>query len=178
MHHAHCLEIYVKEGDQVKEGQLVAKIGKSGTDYSHDHWACKNQPTGIDGIAKTQEDLVKWQDPVEFVKKWSGIISEPPMEITNQTKIPQINGWEVQKIKSEIDRIPGLDQDLKNTQKERDNYKKANDLQAELILSKDKEIEELTKQLSQTPNLPPNSDLKDYSVSQLIKEILSRFGIK
>lgn len=37
--------------------------------------------------------------------------------ITNQTQIPQIYNWEVQKIKSEVDRIPGLEKDLENSQK-------------------------------------------------------------
>ena len=78
VHHAHCNEIYVKVGDLVKEGQLIATIGKSGTKYAHDHWAIKKQPTGIDAIANTEEELKMWENPVEFVEKWiSAEIAQP-----------------------------------------------------------------------------------------------------
>ena len=69
-HHAHCDSIFVKTGDAVKEGQKIATVGKSGTDVAHLHWAVKLEPTGVDGIAKTLEDLAKWTDPVAFVEKW------------------------------------------------------------------------------------------------------------
>lgn len=69
-HFAHCQSIVVKEGDKIKEGQLVAYVGKSGTDFAHNHWAIKLAPTGIDGIAKTLDDLNKWTDPVAFVRRW------------------------------------------------------------------------------------------------------------
>jgi len=68
-HYAHCQDILVSEGTKVVEGQLIAKVGKSGTQVSHCHFAIKNQPTGIDGIAKTQEDLLKWENPIEFIEK-------------------------------------------------------------------------------------------------------------
>lgn len=69
-HFAHCQKVLVKEGDVVKEGQPIAFLGNSGTDSAHLHWAMKLQPTGIDGIAKTKEDLAKWTNPTEFVNKW------------------------------------------------------------------------------------------------------------
>jgi len=69
-HYAHCDDIRVKTGDKVSEGQIVATIGKTGTVYAHLHWAIKLQPTGIDGIAKTQEDLKKWTNPIVFVMEW------------------------------------------------------------------------------------------------------------
>lgn len=71
-HHAHCQVIYKKVGDRVKEGELIARIGNSGTDYAHDHWAIKKEPTGVDGLAATKELLGKWEDPTEFVEKWIG----------------------------------------------------------------------------------------------------------
>ena len=69
-HHAHCQSILVAVGDAVKEGQKIATVGKSGTDLAHDHFAIKLEPTGIDAIAKTLDDLKKWTNPVAFVEKW------------------------------------------------------------------------------------------------------------
>lgn len=69
-HYAHCRDIYPKVGDKVTEGQVIATVGKSGTDFAHLHFAIKLQPTGIDGIAKTKEDLHKWTDPIPFIQKW------------------------------------------------------------------------------------------------------------
>ena len=67
-HYAHCKDILVSEGTKVKEGQLIAHLGKTGTTVAHLHFACKNQPTGVDAIAKTQEDLKKWEDPILFIE--------------------------------------------------------------------------------------------------------------
>ena len=69
-HYAHCKTISVKEGDKVKEGQKIAELGKSGTTSSHLHFAIKNVPTGIEGIAKTKEDLKKWEDPIAFIERY------------------------------------------------------------------------------------------------------------
>lgn len=69
VHYAHCQKILVPEGASVTEGQQVAELGKSGTKVAHCHFAIKNQPTGVDGIAKTQEDLAKWEDPIVFIEK-------------------------------------------------------------------------------------------------------------
>src|SRR3990167_11903 len=68
-HYAHCDFIPLKIGDRVKEGQKVATLGKTGTDFAHLHWAIKVEPTGVDGIAKTLDDLKKWIDPIKFVKE-------------------------------------------------------------------------------------------------------------
>ncbi len=80
-HYAHCQDIFVKLGDIVKEGDKVATLGKSGTDYAHLHWAVKLQPTGIDAVAKTKDDLKQWTAPIEFVTKWR---EKQEADITNQ----------------------------------------------------------------------------------------------
>lgn len=67
-HYAHCNEIFVTEGQQVKTGDKIATCGNTGTTFAHLHFAIKNQPTGIDGIAKTLEDLKKWENPTQFIK--------------------------------------------------------------------------------------------------------------
>lgn len=69
-HYAHLQSCNVAVGDRVTEGQEIGKLGKSGTDAAHLHFAIKNQPTGIDGIAKTLDDLKKWENPTEFINKW------------------------------------------------------------------------------------------------------------
>lgn len=58
-------------------------------------------------------------DELREFKKNSAVITQPipqPIEpvITNNTKIPQIYNKEVQAIKSDYDRIPGLENDLEN----------------------------------------------------------------
>jgi hypothetical protein len=67
--YCHCQDILVSEGTKVKEGQLIAHLGKTGTTVAHLHFACKNQPTGVDAVAKTLEDLAKWEDPIAFIEK-------------------------------------------------------------------------------------------------------------
>lgn len=83
-HFAHCSEVLVSEGQEVKEGQVVARVGKSGTVYSHLHWAIKLEPTGIDGFAKTLEDLKKWTNPIKFVEKWMLVPSGDPLKFTQK----------------------------------------------------------------------------------------------
>lgn len=79
-HYAHLQSVSVKVGDRVTEGQPIAKLGKSGTDVAHCHFAIKNQATGIDGLAKTEEDLAKWEDPIAFIDRCIEKIAElvPP----------------------------------------------------------------------------------------------------
>lgn len=69
-HYAHCQAIYVQAGQQVKEGDMIARLGNSGnSNYAHLHFEIKNQPTGVEGIAKSVVDLQKWENPWEFIKK-------------------------------------------------------------------------------------------------------------
>lgn len=77
-HYAHCKDILCKAGDKVTEGQTIATVGKTGTDFAHLHFAIKLQPTGIDGIAKTQDDLSKWTDPLPFIQKWAEFKEDTP----------------------------------------------------------------------------------------------------
>lgn len=68
-HYAHCNEIFVVEGQKVKQGDKIGTVGNSGTTFAHLHFGIKNQPTGIDGIAKTSEDLKKWENPIPFIER-------------------------------------------------------------------------------------------------------------
>ena len=70
-HYAHCQDIFIRSGDKVIEGQKIATLGKSGTQSAHLHFCIKKEPTGVDGIAKTLDDLKKWTDPIQFVLEWA-----------------------------------------------------------------------------------------------------------
>lgn len=118
-HFAHCQKVLVSEGDVVKEGQPVAFLGKSGTDAAHNHWAIKLQPTGIDGIAKTKEDLKKWTNPSEFVEKWK----TQPVNPTQPTMPKTYTEAEWQTERDERNKNWNLYQDqLKETQKYKEQY--------------------------------------------------------
>jgi len=86
-HYAHCQDVYVVEGQKVKQGDKIATCGNSGTTFAHVHFAIKNQPTGIDSIAKTQEDMKKWESPIKFIKSH---LSETPMATITQKDLDQI----------------------------------------------------------------------------------------
>lgn len=69
-HYCHLQDVYVRTGQIVKEGDLIGRMGTTGNStHCHLHFEIKNQPTGVDGIAKTQADLKKWENPWEFIKK-------------------------------------------------------------------------------------------------------------
>lgn len=68
-HYAHLQDVFVVEGQKVKQGDKIGTVGNSGTTFAHLHFAIKNQPTGIDGLAKTSEDLKKWENPIPFIER-------------------------------------------------------------------------------------------------------------
>lgn len=76
VHHAHCQAILVQVGDKIQEGQVIARVGNSGTVFAHDHWAIKKRPTGVDAICTLRVELEKWEDPMAFVKQW--LVATPP----------------------------------------------------------------------------------------------------
>jgi len=126
VHHAHCQEILVQIGEQIKEGQLIAYIGKSGTDWAHDHWAIKKQPTGIDAIAHNLEELKMWENPIDFVEKYSEIIANPIANpVTDQTIIDlgQYGKHEVQALRGFYGDALNWKKDLENAGKEIESFK-------------------------------------------------------
>jgi archaellum component FlaC len=100
-HYAHCNKVSVNEGDRVLEGQQIAEVGKTGTDLAHCHFAIKNQPTGVDGIAKTLDDLKKWEDPITFIENCIAVIEESN----------EVEGLK-QTIKNQAEQIKGYQQDI------------------------------------------------------------------
>lgn len=69
VHYAHCQDLFIIEGQEVKEGNRIATVGKSGTDYAHCHFAIKKKANGMDTIAKTKAELDDaWEDPIKFIE--------------------------------------------------------------------------------------------------------------
>lgn len=82
-HYAHCQEITAQVKD-VKEGEVIGKLGKSGTTAAHLHFSLfvvdpATLPAGIDSIAKTQQQLGSWESAIGFL---SSISSSIPQEKT------------------------------------------------------------------------------------------------
>lgn len=111
-HYAHCRDIYPKTGDKVSEGQVIATVGKSGTGFAHLHFAIKLQPTGIDGIAKTQEDLKKWTNPLEFIKKWQ--VQEDTMPDYLKTLLQENNLQNEGDVRAFFEKGKRYDEDVKS----------------------------------------------------------------
>jgi murein DD-endopeptidase MepM/ murein hydrolase activator NlpD len=70
--HLDSFEAVVRD---VAEGQVIARLGKSGTSSAHLHWSIwKVDPStngGIDSIAHNDTELnQKWEDPIAFLNQW------------------------------------------------------------------------------------------------------------
>lgn len=70
-HYAHCLEITAELKD-VNEGDVIGKLGKSGTTLAHLHFSVFKVdpailPQGIDTIAKTLTQLNDWWEKFEII---------------------------------------------------------------------------------------------------------------
>lgn len=91
VHYAHCspLDFHSGVGD-VTEGQIIARLGKTGTTSAHLHWSIfKIDPVsfGIDNIANTQLELNQiWENPIDFVNQWMSVPVPQPTPVTDQSK--------------------------------------------------------------------------------------------
>lgn len=84
-HYAHLETMAVSVGQVVREGDVIGTLGNTGnSDYCHLHFEIKNTPTGIDGIAKTKEDLKKWEDPIKFIEANLGNVIISPSDDMNK----------------------------------------------------------------------------------------------
>ncbi len=95
----------------VAEGDLIARIGNSGTKYSHLHLKCfKVDPSGldkgIDTVAKTKIQLDTWfEDPLSFIEKWINFETEQNMPNWLRTMYLEL-GIDIAKPEGEIrDRV-------------------------------------------------------------------------
>jgi len=90
--YSHMSELDFLKGEQdVNEGQIVGRIGKSGTTVAHLHWSIyKEDPVGfgIDNIANNLDELNRlWEDPVQFVNTWlvAPVPVPVPSPVTDQS---------------------------------------------------------------------------------------------
>lgn len=100
VHEAHCQSDLIATVQDVKEGQQIAKVGNSGTTYAHCHFSIfKVDPatltSGIDTIAKTQQQLNDWwENPIAFIEKYMNVA---PLPLPNPGYMPTFVGQTVTK---------------------------------------------------------------------------------
>src|SRR3990167_1705445 len=144
---AHNKEILVNLNQRVVEGQEVCVSNNTGfSTGSHSHWGYFRKPrdrtNGFNGYI----------DPTPYFD--GSVIIPPPkpvMEITDQTKIPQLDNKEVQQIKSELN---AKDQRIKELEGNLTDCMSANNQQA--ILLKES-TDQLNSCLSKPTEAPKNA---------------------
>lgn len=89
IHEAHCLPDITPAPRLIKENEVIAHAGKSGTQFVHIHFSIfkvdpATLPNGIDTVANTQQQLNDWwEDPIAFIEKWMKTL-EPMATITQK----------------------------------------------------------------------------------------------
>lgn len=90
VHQSHMLDDLTVGVQDIKEGQQIGRVGKSGTVWAHLHFSIfKVDPStlrsGIDTIATTKAELdAWWEDPVLFIERWIGATTEKTVQITQK----------------------------------------------------------------------------------------------
>lgn len=89
----------------VTEGQLIGRIGKSGTSVAHLHFAIfKVDPAsagGIDNIANNQTELNQyWEDPINFLNQWTQAPIPQPPPVTDQSKYDFGDGFGIMELQA------------------------------------------------------------------------------
>lgn len=84
VHYAHCNETFVYNGQIVEEGQKIATVGRTGTIYSHCHFAIKKKANGMDTVASNWTMLNDaWEDPITFIEQYMKPLTVREKEILN-----------------------------------------------------------------------------------------------
>lgn len=89
--YAHLNGFNCKEGDLVKKGQQICRLGNSGRSAtSHLHFSIKNTANGIDNIPNNAEELKQWENPLQFIQKhyFEGS-SDPRKDKNNMIEVPK-----------------------------------------------------------------------------------------
>lgn len=95
IHYAHCQEILVKSGEKIKEGQIIARVGKTGTSSAHLHWEIKKVSNHLDSVPKTKPELDSiWEDPEAFIKQWKDYTVQVNTDEQNALSILKANRFE------------------------------------------------------------------------------------
>ena len=83
-HYAHCdPRDFPQEPQVVREGQMIARLGKTGTQLAHLHFSIlKVEPDtigGIDTVSYAYKTLMAyWEDPVKFIQQWMLVETPQP----------------------------------------------------------------------------------------------------
>lgn len=127
VHYCHLTENDFISNQDVVEGQIIGRLGNSGTNSPHLHFAIfKVDPIafGIDNIPNTLDELNKyWEDPIKFIKKW---ITEPVSQDIRLMLLDQAGITDEGKTREAIERYNKWGQivnDLENTRIELSNLK-------------------------------------------------------
>ena len=122
-HYAHCQEITAKVKD-VTEGEIIGKLGKSGTTYAHLHFAVfKVDPStlrnGIDTIAKTEDELNKWwENPFLTLNSQPQVGKEIPHWLTTILAEFGLSIEQEAEIRSLFEKARKYDQDILSLQEQ------------------------------------------------------------
>jgi len=165
-HYAHCEEITATTRD-VTQGEIIGKIGKSGTAYAHLHFACfKVDPStlrgGIDTIAKTQEELNKWWEDPFLTLASTALTSVPQLPVWLITLLQEF-GLTIEQeaqVRQLFDKAKRYDQDILSLQEQ---LKSANEVLA------DKSVE-ISEAITKNQNLQGKIDALEEQLGKTQKE--------
>jgi murein DD-endopeptidase MepM/ murein hydrolase activator NlpD len=112
---------FLNNSQDITEGQIIGRLGKSGTPWAHLHFAIfKVDPAqfGIDNIANNTTELNQyWENPITFINTWMATAPQPTIPVpTDQSLYDFGDGFGIM----ELQAARGKMHDLKT---ERDNYK-------------------------------------------------------
>lgn len=96
-HYAHCQEI-TDHVQEVKEGDVIGKLGNSGTEAAHLHFAAlkvdpSTLPGGIDSIAKTKDQLNQWWERFEILEDTQSSSLKYTEEEMTKVRLERDNNW-------------------------------------------------------------------------------------
>ena len=95
-HYAHCdPKDFPQEPQVVREGQMIARLGKTGTQLAHLHFSIlKVEPDTIGGIHTVSYAyktlMAYWEDPVKFFEKWVQPTSSAAMHMDKDAEIARL----------------------------------------------------------------------------------------
>lgn len=121
----HCCHLtdqdFKNSVQDITEGSIIGRIGKSGTPYAHLHFSIfKVDPIafGIDNIANTTTELNQyWEDPIAFINTWLPTAPAPAPIPTDQSLYDFGEGFgiiELQAARGKMQDLRRETTDLKN----------------------------------------------------------------
>jgi len=181
-HYCHCQEITSKIAD-VKEGEVIGKLGKSGTTFAHLHFTVfKVDPAklykGIDSIALNTTNLNTWWERFELIKGETSMPELIQIEKKDFEKLIKeagekdntIDGLEIDVFNKETE-IKGLKTSLEEKSVKITSQNSEIDTLGKQITAKDKTIETLEAEIevlkTKLENKPTNDTEKDNAIWQL-----------